>query len=32
MSFKLSEKYLKRKQEEYELKYVTFKGKEIHIS
>ena len=32
MKFKLSEEYLKRKQEEYELKYITFKGKEIHIT
>ena len=32
MAFKLPESYLKRKQEEYELKYITIGDKEIHVS
>ena len=32
MAFKLPESYLKRKQEEYKLKYITIGNKEIHVS
>lgn len=32
MVFKLPERYLKKKQEEYELKYIKLGDKQIHIS
>jgi len=32
MAFKLPESYYEKKQEEYELKYITIGDKEIHIT